>query len=64
MPDNGIGGEISVTTLVFHFRLFPGKTNETIFQKKKPKNYFGAVLGPFFQNLDKNFPAKKATASF
>ena len=30
----------------FHFRLFPRKTNDKIFQKIKKPN-FGAILGPF-----------------
>ena len=30
----------------FHFRLFPRKTNDKIFQKIE-KPYFGAILGPF-----------------
>ena len=49
----------------FHFRLFPGKTNDKVFPKKSKKTYFRAILGPFFPNLSKNeFSAKRALSVF
>ena len=46
------------------FRLFPGKTYHKIFQKIQ-KAYFGAILGNFCPNLEKNeFFLKKCSVSF
>ena len=48
----------------FHFKLFPGKTNDNIFQKVQ-KTYLAAILGPFCPNLDKNeLSWKKGSVSY
>ena len=48
----------------FRFKLFPGKTNDKIFQTIQKKLYFGAILGPFYPNIGKNkFLWEKRTLS-
>ena len=52
--------------IIFHFRLFPRKTNDNFLKKSQKKPYFGAILDPFYPNLGKKwiFPQKRALASF
>ena len=48
----------------FHFRLFPRKTRDKIFQNIQ-KNILGDILGLFCLNLRKmKFPGKKSSVSF
>ena len=61
----GIGGEISVTILVFNLDYFQKKLLRKFFRKCK-KSYFGAILSPFSLNLGKNefFWEKRALLVF
>ena len=48
----------------FHFRFFPEKLMTKRF-KKSEKSYFGAILGSFCPNLEKNeFSSKKGFRQF
>ena len=49
----GIGGEISITILVFNLDYFQKKLMTKFFRKCK-KSYFGTILSPFSLNLGKN----------
>ena len=61
---SGIGGEVSITVLVFSLDYFRKKLIPKIFKKSK-KSYLGAILGPFFLNFGKNeFPLKKGLCQF
>ena len=46
LPDNGIGGEILITILIFILDYFLEKLITTFF-KKNPKLYFWDLLSPF-----------------
>ena len=48
----GIGGEISITIIVFNLDSFQ-KKHMTKFSRKCKNSYFGAILSPFCLNLSK-----------
>ena len=60
----GIGGEISITILVFMLDSFQEKPMTKIFKKSR-KTCSGAILGPFAQIWAKmTFPRKRALSVF
>ena len=64
LSDMVIDGEISITILVFISDYFQEKLMTKFFIKFK-QLYSGVILGPFYQNLDKNeFSWKKDPVSF
>ena len=58
----GIGGEISITILVFVLDYFQEKVIK--FFKKSKKSYSGATLSPFCPNLDNNEFSRKKESVF
>ena len=64
LPDMGLVLNIN-NNISFHFRLFPRKTNDKIFQKIQ-KNPILGHFGHFFTQIwtNMNFPGKKGSVSF